>query len=413
MRIVDEATLKSRIGHLTNPRVVMTGSLVPHELLRIVDETLETYRLYMLNAQGELPRREGVRYETSFVGPAMRGYEDMDYYPGRLSLVPRMFASKLPPDVVCIHVSRIEGNAVSLGAEVNILPAAIEAARARGALVVAQINEKMPYTYGDSVIDLADIDFAIEHTEPLLSFSPAPADDESNYIGELIASRVPDGATLQTGIGAMPDAVLTSLTHRQGLGVWTELMSDGALMLDRAGALDPERMIVCSFALGTQDLYDWVDMNDRIRFMSAVKTNDPGLISAQPAMTSVNTALQVDLFVQANASRIKNKIYSGTGGQTDFIVGAMHSPGGHAYLAMRSWHPRANVSQIVGKITEATTSLQMSGVVTEQGFADLYCKTDREQAYNLIENAAHPNAREQLREDAVKLGFFSTYPDAR
>lgn len=412
MRIVDEAILTSLLESLpTNPRVVVTGDFaVPRTILGVIDRTLPEYKLFILNAYGEIPDREGVTYESPFVGPAMRGSERLRYYPARLSLVPRFFASKLPPDCVVLHCSKPRGDKISLGIEVNILPDAIEAARARGAMVIAQINDKMPFTLGDAVIPISDIDYAFEASEALLEHTPAPVDETSQAIGSQIAERVFDGATLQTGIGAVPDAVLASLTHRKHLGVWTELMSDGTLTLDKAGALDPDRPVVASFLFGTQELYDWVDNNDRVRLMRTVKTNDPGLISQQPQMTSVNTALQVDLFLQANASRIRHKIYSGTGGQTDFIVGAMHSPGGHAYLAMRSWHPKANVSQIVGKLDEVTTSLQMSAVVTEQGMADVYCKTQQEQAVELIEHAAHPDAREQLREEAVRLGLFVTYP---
>lgn len=407
MRIVDEAALVQELKKLPeNPRVIMTGSLIPRESLRIINENLETFKLYMLNAHTDLgPEREGVTYESAFVGPGMRKFKNLRYYPARLSLAPRMFHTRLVPDVVVVHASRIVGETLSLGAEVNVLPMAIDAVRAHGGIVIAQINKNMPYTFGDAVIPLDNIDFAIECDQDMPQYPSAPLTDESRFIGDLIARRVPEGATLQTGIGAMPDAVMSALTDRKGLGIWTELMSDGALLLERAGALDPQRLVVCSFLLGTQDLYDWVDNNPRVRVMRASRTNDPGLISQQPAMTSVNTALQVDLFGQANASRLNDKIYSGTGGQTDFIVGAMHSPGGHAYLALNSWHPRANVSTIVGKLQEATTSLQMSAVVTEQGLADLYCKTQEEQAWELIEHAAHPNAREGLRAEAAAMGL--------
>ncbi|MGL5406583.1 MAG: acetyl-CoA hydrolase/transferase family protein [Propionibacteriaceae bacterium] len=415
MRIVDEATLTSQVSQLpANPRVVVTGNFaVPVELLTIIDKAIPEYRLFMLNANGPIPDREGVTHESPFVGPSMRKaqHSKLDYIPSRLSMVPRYFKTQLPPDLVVIHTSKPQNGTVSLGIEVNVLPDAIEAAKARGALVIAQMNDKMPYALGDAVVQLDDIDFGYEVSTPLLTHNPGTIDDESLAIGQMIAERVNDGSTLQTGIGAVPDAVLSSLTHRRGLGVWTELMSDGALVLDKAGALDKERPIICSFLFGTQELYDWVDNNDRIRVMRTIKTNDPGLISQQNQMVSVNTALQIDLFLQANASRINNKIYSGTGGQTDFIVGAMHAPGGAAYLALKSWHPKANVSTVVGKLTEVTTSLQPSAVVTEQGIADMFCRTQQEQAHQLIEKAAHPNAREQLREDAVALGLFGSYPN--
>jgi acyl-CoA hydrolase len=134
-------------------------------------------------------------------------------------------------------------------------------------------------------------------------------------------------------------------------------------------------------------------------------TNDPGRISRNPAMVSVNTALQVDLFGQANASRIQARIHSGFGGQTDFIVGALHSPGGQAVIALRSWHPKADVSTIVPMVEEPVTSFQMSTVVTEQGVAEIFGRDQREQARQLIEHAAHPRVREELREEAVALGL--------
>ena len=150
-----------------------------------------------------------------------------------------------------------------------------------------------------------------------------------------------------------------------------------------------------SFVFGSPALYAWLHENPRVRMLRTERTNDPGLIARNPQMTSINTALEVDLFGQVNASRLNNRIYSGTGGQTDFIVGALHSPGGHAVIALRSWHPRADVSTIVAMLDEPVTSLQPSTVVTEQGRAVLWGRTAQEQAEALIENAAHPRVREE------------------
>lgn len=406
MRIVDEATLASHLSALPeNPRVIANGSFPPRAALALCERTLPTFRLCLLNAQKPIPDREGITFETSFVGPAMRKSPRLRYYPSRLSMVPLMFRTTLPPDVVIVQCSAPHDGALSLGLEVNVLPDAIEAARARGALVVAQINPKMPFTFGDSVLSDADIDLAFEAEEELPHAAPAPIDDGARRIGELIASRVLDGSTLQAGIGAAPDAALSCLSTRQGLGVWTELMGDGVLALERAGALDPDRMIVTAFAIGSPELYEWVDNNPRVRFLRSTRTNDPGLIAQQVRMVSINTALQVDLFLQANASRVNNRIYSGTGGQTDFIVGAMHAPQGQAFLALKSWHPKADCSTIVAKITEPTTSMQMSAVVTENGIADVFGKSQDEQAREMIEHAAHPRVREELRASAREFGL--------
>ena len=212
-----------------------------------------------------------------------------------------------------------------------------------------------------------------------------------------------NGSTLQLGIGAVPDAVLRSLTTRHGLRIWSETFSDGVLALDRAGALDPDQMLTSSFMFGSAQFYEWVDHNPRIQMRRTEITNEPALIARNPLMTSVNTALEVDLFAQANASRVAGRIYSGFGGQTDFIVGALHSPGGQAIIALRSWHPRAAVSTIVPFINEPVTSFQATAIVTEQGTAPIWGYDDREQAAHLIDHAAHPDVRDELREEARAL----------
>ena len=188
-------------------------------------------------------------------------------------------------------------------------------------------------------------------------------------IGARVAAEIGDGATLQAGIGEVPDATIAGVLERRGLKVWTEMFSDGVLVLEQAGALDRGTPVRTSFVFGSQELYDWVDDNPRVRMLRTETTNSPAAIAQQPAMTSINTALQVDLFDQANASRIGTRIYSGFGGQTDFTVGASHSPGGRAFMALRSWHPRADVSTIVPLVDEPVTSFQHGAVVTEQGIA--------------------------------------------
>ncbi len=384
----------------------MSGNFAtPWQLLAEVDRLLPTYRLWVLNAQPGMPDREGVELETSFVGAGMRSSPRLHYIPSRLSLVPRLFEIANPPDVVVLHTSTPRDGAVSLGTEVNVLPAAIEAVRRRGGVVLAQANRHMPFTYGDAVVGLDDIDLVVETDAPLASPLPIPLDDASKRIGEIVAGQVKDGSTLQAGIGAVPDATLGGLGGRRGLRVWTEMFSDSVLDLERAGALDPDHPITTSFLFGSPELYAWVDGNPRVRMARTETTNDPGAIAGNHAMTSVNTALQVDLFGQANASRIGAKIYSGFGGQTDFVVGALHSRGGQALIALRSWHPRADRSTIVPLVDEPVTSFQMSAVVTEQGFAGVFGHDQKAQARNLIENAAHPDVREELWEEAHALSL--------
>ncbi|GAB2726938.1 acetyl-CoA hydrolase/transferase family protein [Nocardioides pakistanensis] len=389
-----------------SPRVVASGNFAtPWQLLAEVDALLPSYRLWVLNAQPGMPDREGVELETSFVGVGMRSSPRLHYIPSRLSLVPTLFEVANPPDVVLLHTSLPRDGKVSLGTEVNVLPAAIEAVRRRGGVVVAQTNRFMPYTFGDAEVSLEDVDVLFEADVALASPPPMRVDEASARIGELVAARVHDGATLQAGIGAVPDATLAGLRARRGLRVWTEMFSDSVLELERVGALDQTRPITTSFLFGSPELYAWVDGNPRVQMARTETTNDPARIAANTAMTSVNTALQVDLFGQANASRIGAKIYSGFGGQTDFIVGALHSKGGQALIALRSWHPKADRSTIVPLVDEPVTSFQMTAVVTEQGAAGVFGHDQKAQARNLIEEAAHPDVREELWEEAHALSL--------
>jgi acyl-CoA hydrolase len=409
MRIVTETTLASVLrGLAAPPRVVVSGNFAtPWESLALLDKAVGQYHLFALNAQVGIPDRDGVTLESPFVGPGMRRSERLRYLPCRLSLVPNLLKTALPPDVVLLHVSAPVSGTVSLGTEVNILPAAIEAVRARGGLVLAQINPQMPYSYGDAVLPTDEIDLAIEADAPL----PSPArgvgqgSDLHEAIGARVAALVPEAATLQLGIGGVPDAVLAALTGHRGLSVWSEMFSDGVLALEQSGSLDPEIPVTASFAFGGPDLHTWIDRNPRIRMLRTEKTNDPGLIARQQSMVSVNGALQVDLFAQANAARVHGMIYSGFGGQTDFVVGALHSPGGRAIIALPSWHPKAGVSTVVPRLAGPVTSFQHSYIVSEQGTAIIWGNDASSQAAQIIGQVAHPAARDELLAAGRDLGF--------
>lgn len=400
---MDLRTALSRLPE--HPRVVVTGNhATPWHTLRLVDAALASYRLWALNGQAGLPDRDGVALETSFVGPGQRRSPRLAYVPARLSMVPRLFADRLPPDLVVLHTTRPRDGRVSLGVEVNVLPAAIDACRRRGGLVVAQVNARMPWTFGDAEIGLDQVDVLVEADEDLPHAPAGVVDETSARIGALVAARVLDGSTLQAGIGAVPDATLRGLADRTGLRVWTEMFSDSVLALELAGALDRTVPLTASFLFGSPDLLAWVDRNERIEMRRTEITNSPARIARSPRMVSVNTALQVDLFGQANASRIGARIHSGFGGQTDFYVGALHSPGGQAFMALRSWHPKADRSTIVPLVDEPVTSFQMSAVVTEQGLAEVFGVDEREQARQII-GVAHPSVRDELLEEAVELGL--------
>ena len=408
MRIVSEHELANLLGALTQaePRVVASGNAAtPLRALEILDATVETYRLFVLNAQHPIVPRPGVLLETPFVGPGMRQSTALDYVPMRLSLVPRLFAVSRPPDVVVVHTSRPRDGKVSLGIEVNVLPAAVEQARERDALVVAQLNSKMPYTFGDGELDTDLIDVAIEVEQEMSNSRPHSPDAATDEIGEQVARLVPDGATLQLGIGRVPDATLSRLGRHRGLRIWSEMVSEGVLGLERAGALDVQAQIVCSFIWGSQELYSWADRNPRVRLLRTETTNDPSVIAANPAMLSINTALQIDLFAQANTSYVDGRIYSGFGGQPDFVVGALHSKGGQAVIALPAWHDKTGTSTVVPLLQVPAGSFQHSAIVTEQGCAHVFGRSQRGQARLLIEQAADPRARDELWEAAGQLGL--------
>ena len=242
----------------------------------------------MLNAHGELPDREGVLLETAFVGPAMRKRKGLRYVPCRLSMVPHLFTGPLPPDVVLLQTSTPRYGRVSLGLEVNVLPAAVEAARAHGGLVIGMMNPACPTLYGDAEMLTSHFDYLIEVEQPLISIEPTEPDLVSRAIGTNVAEQIKDDSTLQLGIGGIPDAVLAHLKGHRGMTIWSETFSDGVMALEQAGALNPHHPIVGSFIFGSEELYDWCHDNPRIRLLRTEKTNDPAIIARHPQMTSVN-----------------------------------------------------------------------------------------------------------------------------
>lgn len=409
MQIVDIDRLSLFTQKLSeNPRVIVSGNFgTPFKFLEALDKQLGDYRLNMLNAQPGIPDRPGITFESAFVGAGMRNSDRLEYLPGRLSLVPRMIRTHTRPDLVVVHTSTPRAGLVSLGNEVNVLPAAIESARKHNGIVVAVANPHMPYTFGDSEIPLEDIDYLVEISEPLRTKTHNEPSEIALKIGNEIATRISDGSTLQLGIGAIPDAVLSALLNRKGLRIWTEMFSDGVLDLRNAGALDVRSHITASFIFGSQELYDWINLNPRVRLRRTEVTNSSGNIGKQQQMMSINAALQVDLYDQANSSRIKSRIYSGFGGSTDFIVGALNSKKGLAFMALPSWHEKTNTSTIIPKLIEPVTSFQHSYVVTENGAAHCAGASQRQQALNLINHAAHPNAREDLMKAARDLHLIN------
>ncbi len=389
------------------PRVVISGnSANPVTLIEALLAARERCRVFQLNAHDSFTANPDFITETPFVGPGMRHDPMLDYLPMRLSLVPRLFSTVRPVDVVLIHTSLPRDGKVSLGIEVNILPAAIEQARARGGLVIAQMNPCMPYTFGDGEIPLEFIDGALEVDTPLMSPLVGPADAGARRIGERVARFAENGCTLQLGIGEIPTVAATMMSDRRNLRIWSEMISDGVLTLDHAGALDPEHAVTSSFLIGSSDLYEWADRNDRLRMRRTETVNDPSRIAAERAVLSVNAAMQVDLFAQANASFVDKRIHSGFGGQPDFVTGALHSSGGHAIIALRSWHQKTDTSTVVPLLDNPISSFQHSAIVSEHGCATLFGHSQHAQAKLIINEVADPRARPELEAAAGRLGLL-------
>ena len=411
MDVVSTMVIAQRLEALApqEPRIVVSGNYaIPWELVDVAAATIPVFRYFILNPQEGWPRREGIITETPFVGAGVRSDEDLKYLPMRLSLVPRLFASSRPPDVVMVQTSTPRNGKVSLGIETNILPAAIEEVRRRGGLVIALLNRQMPYTFGDAEIVVDDIDLAVESERALPSPDDRPLDEASLVIGENVASLSNDGSTLQLGIGQLPDAALDRMHHRRHLGVWSEMVSDGIMKLDRAGAIDVNRVMTSTFLFGSAELYEWAHENPRLVMRRTEVANNPARIAEQPGMLSINTALQVDLYAQSNASFVRGRIYSGFGGQPDFVSGALHSRGGQAVLALRSWHDKTGSSNIVPLLHDPVCSFQHSAIVTEQGVAPIFGFSQQSQARSLIDHAAHPRARDELSRAAQVMHLLGS-----
>jgi acyl-CoA hydrolase len=388
------------------PRVVISGnSANPVTLIDALLAARDRCRVFQLNAQDGFSTNPAFVTESPFVGPGMRHDPMLDYLPMRLSLVPRLFSTVRPVDAVLVHTSLPHRNKVSLGIEVNVLPAAIEQVRASGGLVIAQMNPRMPYTFGDGEIPLELIDGALEVDTSLTSPPVGPADEAAQLIGERVARFAEDGTTLQLGIGEIPTVAATMMSGLRHLRVWSEMISDGVLTLTRAGALDPDHPVTSSFLIGSSDLYEWADRNDGLQMRRTETVNDPSRIAAQRMVLSVNAAMQVDLFAQANASFVNNRIHSGFGGQPDFVTGALHSPGGHAIVALHAWHDKTDTSTVVPILDNPVTSFQHSAIVSEHGCAELFGRSQQAQAKLIVDEVADPRARPELTAAAGGLGL--------
>lgn len=403
-------------------RIYVQGtSATPLVLLRALTDRaaeLQNVRVLHLHTEGPAPHvapelAASFRHEALFVGANTREAVNAgraDYIPTFLSEVPLLFsARRIPLDVAFINVSPPdERGYCSLGTSVDCTASAIAAA----GTVIAQINSAMPRTHGDSLVHEDRIDFAVDVHEPPSPVATSQPTDVEARIGRFVASLVPDGATLQLGIGSIPNAVLAELAGHRELSIHTEMFSDGVVELVERGVITGARhphhpgKLVSAFVMGSPRLYGFVDDNPMVELYPVDYTNDTRVIRAIPDMVAINSAIELDLTGQATASSIGERIYSGIGGQVDFIRGATLAENGRPILALPSTAAQGSVSRIVPRLRPGAmvtlTQAHTHFVVTEFGIADLYGKNLRERAEALTA-IAHPAFRDDLETAARSL----------
>lgn len=415
-------TYEEALSHVkSGDRVFIQGAaMTPVELCDALSKEhhrLQDVEIIELHTEGEAlytkePYSDSFTINSFFVGPNVRRAINSDqgfYTPIFLGEIHFLFRRGIMPiDVAIIQVSPPDRHGYcSLGVSVDItLPAVLTAKK-----IIAQINPRVPRTHGDGVIHISKIDAAVEVDRPLYCAHPTEMTAVENSIGKYVAELIEDGATLQMGIGNIPNAVLSNLMDHQRLGIHTEMFSDGILPLVESGVITGEEKeiktgkIVTCFAVGTQQLYDFVDDNPLVHFKEAGYTNDTAIIRQNPKVTAINSAIEIDLTGQVCADTIGTMQYSGVGGQMDFIRGASLSEGGKPIFAMPST-TKKGVSKIVSRLNYGagitTTRAHVHYVATEYGVVNLFGKTLRERA-KLLTSIAHPDHREQLEKEAFEL----------
>jgi acyl-CoA hydrolase/GNAT superfamily N-acetyltransferase len=402
-----------------------TGCGVPYhlvqELAKYAGQMADNEIVHLLTL-GDTPSADPkfqnqFRHNTFFVSSNIREAVSegrADYTPMMLSEIPQLFRRKIMPlDVALIQISPPDRNGYSsLGISVDITKSASESAD----IVIAQVNEKMPVTLGDSFVDVRDIDYLVPYNEPLREFQPAEVTDTIDKIGRYVARLVENESTLELGIGALPQSVCNNLLDNgvQDLGIHTEMFSDSLIPLIEQGVVTNKKKslhrgkVIASFAMGSEKLYNYIDDNPMFQFHDTAYVNDPYVIGQNDKMIAINSALEVDLTGQVCADSIGPKFYSGIGGQVDFIRGAKRSRGGKAIICMLSTAMDGTVSRIVPRLSEGagvvTTRGDVDVIITEYGLATLHGKTIRERVLSLIA-IAHPDFRNELLEAAKKMQY--------
>ncbi len=375
---------------------------------------LEAVRLYHLHTAGPAPfadsgREKEFRSVSLFTGAPLRkaiAESRADFVPIFLSDIPGLFLSgSVKLDVALLQVSPPDRHGMcSLGTSCDAAKAAAATAR----LVIAEINEQMPRTHGNNVLPFAQINAFIATNRPLHTHGSEPETPVEARIGEIVADLIEDGSTLQMGIGGIPDAVLSRLHNKKDLGIHTEMFSDRVVDLVESGAVTNRLKnvgvgrIITSFTNGTKRLFDFVDDNPLVAFYPCDWTNDTAVIRKNPKVVAINSAIQIDLTGQVCADSIGHRIYSGIGGQMDFIRGAALSPGGKPIIALPSTASSGRISRICLQLAAGagvvTTRGHVHWVVTEYGAVNLHGQTLRERAAALI-SIAHPDFRAELERD--------------
>jgi len=411
-------------------RIFLTGNVsVPQKVLgALVDyapnlEKVEVCQALTIGpADYVRPEMEGhLRVNTLFISHNVRKAVQegrADFTPVMLSEFPLLFKrGLLPLDVAIIHVSLPDEHGFcSLGVEVGLTKTPAESAK----IIIAEVNQQMPRTLGDSFIHVSRLNCIVPVDYPIVEMpmSEGGNSDVVEKIAGFVAELIPDGATMQLGIGAIPDAVLKYLHHKKDLGVHSELFSDGVIELVNTGVMTNARKslhqgkIIAGFMLGTQQLYDWADDNPLIELHRTEYVNDPFVIAQNERMVAINSAIEVDLTGQVCADSIGPKLYSGVGGQLDFIYGASRSKGGVPVIALPSTTTLKDgtlVTRIAAMLKEGagvvTSRNHVRYIVTEYGVADLYGKTILQRARQLI-NIAHPDFRAGLEKQAKELHYL-------
>ena len=399
---------------------IHTAAAAPQVLVKALAERgdeLRNVQIYQLHTEGPAPYadeqdQDSFRVHSLFTGANMReAVQDgrADFVPVFLSDIPRLFRrGVIPLDVAILQVSPPDAHGyVTLGVSVDTSLAAAQSAK----VLIAEINPQMPRTQGDGNIHISRFDKVIDVNYPLPShIIPEPSEIERR-IGENIAGLVENGATLQMGIGAIPNAALLAMSNHRELGVHTEMFSDGIIPLVEKGVITNEHKskhpghIVTGFLVGSQKLYDFVNDNPLVRVLDIEYVNDTSVIRKNPKATAINSAIEVDITGQVCADSIGTKIFSGVGGQMDFIRGAALSKGGKPIIALPAMTNKG-ISRITSMLKPGagvvTTRAHVHYIVTEFGVAEMWGRSIQERAKAMI-NIAHPDHREQLIKEAWEI----------